>query len=205
MCQGGGECQGNADLAGFWCSGMKGGLALRARGLIASSPFLNLLIVLRNLRGQVGGWCGRGLVAHALGILLFDRLAAVILRLERMTARFLAGGLRRFDGRVFGERTPRRAKAAGFGSQLRAVLETPEMVALLTASPQAGRMLLPVCRALGVETALLRPGVVAVARVAVVRERVRKVRVKPVVEPFRIPLPRGVLAWAKREGYGKIR
>jgi hypothetical protein len=49
------------------------------------------------------------LVAHALGILLADRLAAVMLRMKRMTARFLAGGLRRFEDRVFGERARRSA------------------------------------------------------------------------------------------------
>jgi hypothetical protein len=195
--------------------------------VITPSPFLDLVIVLRNLRGQVGGWCGRGLVPHLLGILLSDRLAGLVLRIERMTARFLAGTMWRNGARVRtapGEDVVAVRRGAGrwpggfgwlirmagwqsaaYGSQLRAVLETPEMVALLAASPQAGRLLRPVCRMLGVESSLLQPGVAVVERVAVVRERVRKARVKVVVEPFRVPLPRGVLAWARREGFGKIR
>ena len=187
------------------------------------SPFLNLLIVLRNLRGAVGGFCGRGVVSHALGLLLVARLGMVILRMERMTARFVAGRGWLAGTRAGGTRAAtlpvarvwpggfcwlvRMAgwQSAGYGSQLRAVLETPEMVALLAASPGALRVLRPVCRMLGIETSLLRPGVVAVPRVRVVVERVRKPRVKVAVEPWRIPLPRGVLAAARRQGYGKIR
>ena len=187
------------------------------------SPFLNLLIVLRSLRGAVGGFCGRGVVSQALGFLLLARLAVVISRMERLTARFLAGVARSRVGglRAAGARGgvsavvriwPRRFcwliemagwQSAAYGAQLRAVLETPEMVALLAASPSASRVLLPVCRMLGIETAVLRPGV-PVAPVRVMAERVRKPRVKPVVEPFRIPLPRGVLSAARRAGFGKI-
>jgi hypothetical protein len=103
-------------------------------------------------------------------------------------------------------------QAAGYGSQLRTVLETPEMVALLEASPQAGRMLRPICRMLAVETSLLRlPARVrrlvvdvamddaVVGSAGVARKQDRKI-----VEPWRIPLPRGVLAAARRQGYGKI-
>ena len=96
-------------------------------------------------------------------------------------------------------------KAAGYGSQLRAALETPEMVALLTASPEAGRVLRPICRMLGIEVTVLRPGVVVVVREKIAQEWVRKPRMKVKPEPFRIPLPRGVLAAARRQGYGKIR
>ncbi len=90
-------------------------------------------------------------------------------------------------------------QAAGFGCQLRAVLETPEMVALLAACPQAVRMLRPVCRALAIETQVLRPGVVVpVGEEAPVRaKRVRKPRVA--VDIGRVPLPRGVLS-AVRQG-----
>ena len=78
-----------------------------------------------------------------------------------------------------------------------------EMVALLMASPAAGRVLQPICRMLGIETSVLRPEVVVPVRVVV--ERVRKVRMKvAVAKPWRIPLPRGVLSAARRAGYGKI-
>jgi hypothetical protein len=159
-----------------------------------------------------------------LGFLLVARLGAVLLRMERMTARFLAGRVWRVEARLCGERVVRGAvrvwpggfawlirlvgwQSAGYGSQLRAVLETPEMVAFLSASPSAGRVLLPVCRMLGIEASVLRPGalrpsVPVVAPVRVVAARVRKARVKE--EPFRIPLPRGVLSAARRAGFGKI-
>jgi hypothetical protein len=83
------------------------------------------------------------------------------------------------------------------------------MVALLSASPAAGRVLLPICRMLGIEASVLRPGVVVVPGVVmgparVVAERVRAARVSVAVEPFRVPLPRGVLSAARRAGFGKI-
>lgn len=46
-------------------------------------------------------------------------------------------------------------EAAGFASQLRIVLAEPEMVALLAASPQVGRILRPLCRMLGVAASVL--------------------------------------------------
>ena len=80
------------------------------------------------------------------------------------------------------------------------------MVALLEAAPQAARILRPVCRMLAIETSLLRPGVVVEAKplvaVTVAKKRVRKRR--PPVDWGRIPLPRGVLSAARRQGFGKI-
>ena len=188
------------------------------------SPFLNLLIVLRNLRGTFGGFCAPGLLDGTLGLLITNRLSLVISRLDRTVGRFLTGRLWR--GGTQAPRSPAKSgrvpvrlwprdfgwmlrlggwKAAGYGSQLRAVLETPEMVALLTASPEAGRVLRPICRMLGIEVTVLRPGVVVVVREKIAQEWVRKPRMKVKPEPFRIPLPRGVLAAARRQGYGKIR
>ncbi len=69
------------------------------------------------------------------------------------------------------------------------------MVALLTAAPQAVRVLRPLCRMLAIETQVLRPGVEVVRRVAV--KRVRKPDVP--VDWGRIPLPRGVLSAVRRE------
>ena len=80
------------------------------------------------------------------------------------------------------------------------------MVELLKVAPQAARILRPVCRMLMIEEQVLRPGVVAVVAslkvVAVVKQRVRKPRVP--VDWGRIPLPRGVLAAARRQGFGKV-
>jgi hypothetical protein len=103
--------------------------------------------------------------------------------------------------------------AAGYGSQLRVILGQPEMVALLVAAPQAARILRPLCRMLAVETSLLRPRPEGasveieageIAPVApVVKKRVRLPR--EAVDWGRIPLPRGVLAAARRQGFGKVR
>jgi len=41
-------------------------------------------------------------------------------------------------------------EAAGYGSQLQALLAEPEMAALLAAAPQAGRILRPLCRLLAI-------------------------------------------------------
>jgi hypothetical protein len=157
--------------------------------------------------------------------------------MERLVERFVAGRLWRMKAGVrLGVVAPRGVvgrpgpalpvrfawlvrlagwQAAGFGSQLRAVLETPEMVALLEASPQAGRMLRPICRMLAVETSVLRlparvaraAAVVAVPAPDAVADSagVARKRAAAVAEPWRIPLPRGVLAAARRQGYGRIR
>ena len=82
------------------------------------------------------------------------------------------------------------------------------MVELLLAAPQAARILRPVCRMLAVDPSVLRPGVVtpevvASVAVAVVKKRVRKPRVP--IDWGRIPLPRGVLSAARRQGFGKYR
>lgn len=96
-------------------------------------------------------------------------------------------------------------QATGFGSQLEHQLRQPEMVALLTASAQARRLLRPVCRMLGIDASLLQPGVPA--KVAAPLEPVvkRTKRVLPPLDWGRIPLPRGALAAAKRQGFGRRR
>lgn len=103
----------------------------------------------------------------------------------------------------FGWLLPVGAHEAGtLSAQLRAVLAEPEMVALLKAAPQAVRLLRPLCRALAIETDVLRPGVAPVVREKKPRGvRVRKPR--PKMDLGRIPLPRGVLSAARRQGFGK--
>ncbi len=89
-------------------------------------------------------------------------------------------------------------EAGGYASQLSHMLAEPEMVALLRDVPQAGRILGPLCWMLGIETALIRPGVLVVERAP--RAVVPRVRaVKPAVDWGRIPLPRGILARALRD------
>ena len=68
------------------------------------------------------------------------------------------------------------------------------------ASPQAARILRPVCRMLAIETSVLRPGVVVPEPVVrEVKPRIRKPRVP--IDWGRIPLPRGVLTAVRRRRF----
>ncbi len=110
------------------------------------------------------------------------------------------GGLPRRFGWLMGMMP---SEAANFGSQLRAILAEPEMAAVVRDIVQARRILGPVCRMLGVEIPPVKPAVAvdpsAIVKVAVVRVR----RVRAPIDFGRIPLPRGVLAAARRQGYGR--
>ncbi len=162
----------------------------------------------------------------AMIVLVWTRLKRVERQILGLLARFAAGRLvvaaapRVTEGaagrrRVVSARLPCRFgwllgmvpfEAACFAGQLRAELAEPEMVALLAASPQARRVLGPVCRMLAIERSVLGVPEKVPARgadegVPVAKPRVRVVREK--VDFGRIPLPRGVLAAAKRQGFGK--
>lgn len=123
-------------------------------------------------------------VAHgvqaAMILMIWGRIRRIERTVEGLLARFLAGRLRvghaaQSGGRggrpgVVAVKLPRRFgwllqvvpfEGANFASQLRVVLAEPQMVALLEASPQAGRVLRPLCRMLGLE-----PEVLAVCRVS---------------------------------------
>ena len=178
--------------------------------------FANLRLILRGLMAALGAWG----IQPMIGRVLYHRISVSLRRIERMMVRFRAGQLWRVAQRDCAARQraqvtpapclPRRFgwlvqigghQAACVGTQLQAVLSTPEMVELLAASSQAGRILRPLCRALAVEL----PGMV---RTAHIKPSVAKRRVctpRAVSEPFRLPLPRGVLAAARREGFGKDR
>ncbi len=99
-------------------------------------------------------------------------------------------------------------EAACFAGQLRTVLAEPEMAAILRDVAPARRILGPVCRMLGVEMpGVEMPGVampaVRLPRVAFAGPRVKRVRA--VLDLGRVPLPRGVLAAARRQGFGRLR
>jgi hypothetical protein len=186
-----------------------------ARTAPAPDPLCTALrTILGGLIAAFGGW---GLDA-AIALALHRRIGRIAGRIERMLTRFRAGRLwrnseRAPSGGAIRKRAnctlPRRFgwlvragghRAAGFGSQLQTLLQTQEMVELLQAAPQAGRILGPLCRALAVEL----PGRPAPPRAAKADDEPRppRKRIKP--EPFRIPLPRGVLSAARRAGYGKL-
>jgi hypothetical protein len=189
------------------------------------SPFVNLSAVIIRLRVAVAAWGGRRLLDEALVHLVHRRLGEILRRIEGMVARFEAGRLRPALVKGAGEaavRRPRREagvrvwpgrfawlvrdagwEAAGFGSQLRAVLETPEMVAFLAACPQAVRVLTPVCRMLAIETAVLRPGVLWPGVAPRVEVRARKHVPRETPDLGRVPIPRGVMAWVRRERSAK--
>ncbi len=175
----------------------------------------NLRMILRGLLVGLGAWR----LEPVLGLATYRRITVIFDRIERMLVRFRAGKLRRRTPRAStaarvgrstpAEAVPRRfgwlvqaagSEAACYGSQLQVALNSAEMIGLLAASPQARRVLRPLCRALAVEL----PWVVDKARAetGARKPRRRKPRVKP--EPFRIPLPRGVLAAARRQGFGKM-
>jgi len=175
-----------------------------------------LRTILRGLMATFANWA----VEPSLTPVLYNRISAIQRRIERLLVRFRAGLLRPWAPRTAasGPRAARKPpilmprkfgwlleageyRAAYFHNQLQDVLNTPEMVALLAASAQAGRILRPLCRALAVKV----PGVSAAPRKPADGEqprRPRKPRPKP--EPFKIPLPRGVLSAARRAGFGKL-
>ncbi len=173
----------------------------------------NLRMILRGVLAVLGAWR----LEPAVAFVAYRRISGTFGRIERMLVRFRAGKLwriaphgvvsQRAVSRAPATRLPRKFgwlvraggyQAAGFGSQLQAVLRAPEMAELLAESAQARRVLRPLLRALAVEL----PWTVDTPR-APRSPRPRKPRVKP--EPFRIPLPRGVLAAARRQGFGKMR
>ena len=185
----------------------------------APSPYLSLSAVLHALRGEVGGWEVRRLFNHVLALLLHRRLGEICRKFERLAARFQAGhvcrrarrghGGARHAGKTGARLWPARFgwlvraasyQAAGYGAQLRHILEQPEMVALLKAAPQAARILRPVCRMLAIETAILQPGIAVPERVKKpVPPRVRSPRAP--IDWGRIPLPRGVLTAVRRRRF----
>ena len=177
---------------------------------------------------------GTEVLAGALITLICNRIRRVEGRVARMLVRFQAGTLRVCTAQRGGDgsgvprapvtrvvrpenRLPRSfawllplvpCEAANFAWQLRLTLATPEMMALLAAAPQAIRVLAPVCRMLGIEAEVLTPRVEVSAETAVAPVvTVAKVRVRKAKAPVdwgRIPLPRGVLSAARRQGFGKV-
>jgi hypothetical protein len=177
----------------------------------------SLQMILRGVLAVLGNWR----LEYRLMPLVHRRFTATFQGIERLLMRYRAGRLRRVEMAVPRQRKPRGKiavvvmprrfgwlvqaggyQAVGYGAQLQTVLSTPEMVALLAASPQAVRLLRPLCRALALELAWVRDAPRVVADGEATKPRKRKPRVKP--EPFRIALPRGVLTAARRQGFGKM-
>jgi len=178
----------------------------------------NLRMILRGVLAALGMWrleVGQMLVLHR-------RVGLIAARIERMLQRHRAGRLWRVMARAAQRQPitrrspptmPRRFgwlvqagghQAAGFASQLQTALAAPEMAALLAVAPQAGRILRPLCRALAVELPAPR-SLPTPTRAVRAPRRCAPAALLTAPEPSRIRLPRGVLAAARREGFGKDR
>ncbi len=184
-----------------------------------ADPFLSLGILIGALRRSVADWGVRGVLGAALMLLLHRRLGEIAARMERLAARFRAGRLWRVVNRAapagsVARRQAGRAaawpgrfgwlvrlaayEAAGFGSQLRAMLAQPEMRALLAAAPQAARALRPLCRMLAVETDWLRPEADAAVPVGAVPGRA--VIGRTAMQRVALVVPPGAPAATRRVG-----
>ncbi len=192
------------------------------------SPSGRFALTTTALCRAVAACLGRGLMNAAMIVLVWTRVkrAEVLflalverVRLGRFRGGWTrvgvvgAGGVRAAAGLDRG-RLPLRFgwlmgvmpyEAAGYAGQLRTVLAEPEMAALLRDVAQARRILGPLCRMLGVEIPGVPPQMLVdgPALVAAIRP-VRVARVREVVDLGRVPLPRGVLAAARRQGFGRF-
>jgi len=188
------------------------------------------MVAFRALRKTVGDFRFKLGVGPVLLLLVYRRIGQIMVRIERLVAQYQADTLRRMTARVVvskrddaAERRPCAKplevlprkfgwlrqqmgwQLGGHCGQLETVLHRPEMVELLIAAPQAIRILRPLCRMLGMDPRFLQPGVsvLFIPPVAkVVKKRVRKPR--PKVDWGNNPLPRGMLASAKKQGFGKV-
>ncbi len=133
------------------------------------SPADRLALIIEGLRRAVAAQIAGRRLAGPFIILICSRLGRLAGRFTRLAARVSAGtaGPRRRAAsrqpskrpRPAYQRLPRRfawllplvpGEAAAYGSQLQHLLADPEMAALIAAAPQAGRILRPLCRMLGV-------------------------------------------------------
>jgi hypothetical protein len=125
------------------------------------------LIIIGGLCEAVARRISADRTAGPLILLIDARLRRLVARFTSLAARFQAGKLRPPRHRKPQPRPPRERQrllpesfgwlirfvpyqAACFGSQLQHQLSQPEMVALIEAAPQAGRILRPLCRMLAV-------------------------------------------------------
>jgi hypothetical protein len=171
----------------------------------------SLATILTDLRAVLAARAAKDRALSALLALVWTRLYRMATRFERLVARWRAGTLPSPRPSRAGQPRKHTPKpnfpsapawlvarvgytAAAYGSQLQHALTDPEFADFLATVPQAGRILRPLCRMLGVELpAPLR------------REpRPRPARPKPPPKPqpipFRVPLPKG-LGLSRRKRY----
>ena len=197
------------------------------------SPSDRFALTTSALCRAVAACLGRGLMTPAMIVLVWTRVRRAeglfLALVERVRSGRFRGGWTRAGGAAGGTacggvRVPAGLErgrlplgfgwlmgvmpyeAAGYAGQLRTVLAEPEVVALLRDVMQARRILGPVCRMLGVQIPGVMPRVVAVDDVVsvVASGRTRVARAREAVDLGRVPLPRGVLTAARRQGFGKV-
>lgn len=144
----------------------------------ASAPAARLASILDLLCRAVVDHGGRKVLAGSLVILIWIRLRRISTRVLRLAARIEAGPARPARPRRQRARHPQRPRpqrpppplrlprgkgwlvrlmrmdAAAAGSQLRHLLNQPDMQALAAADPRMGRLLRPLCHMLGVTPTL---------------------------------------------------
>ena len=141
--------------------------AVVARRFLKDPKFFALIIPLWSWLGRTGRRFGRVRVQPVLVVARVPEASEVArVRASPRTVRVRLPSGRGWLVRALGW------EAAGYGSQLEALLAEPEMVALLAGLPAVGRILRPLCRMLGVGP-----------KVARVRARVARVRRPRVPRP----------------------
>jgi hypothetical protein len=132
------------------------------------TPAERFALIIEGLCRAVAARGAGGRLAGPLIVLIWTRLGRLAGRFAALAARVAAGTAsprrsaspRRASQRPRPpyRRLPRRfawlprlvPEAAAYGAQLQHLLSDPEMAALVAAAPQAGRLLRPLCRMLGV-------------------------------------------------------
>ena len=205
------------------------GLCVLVSFVSTLSPSDRFALTTSALCRAVAACLGRGLMNAAMIVLVWQRVRRAeclfLALVERVRSGRFRGGWVRSGVAASGKsretaglqrgRLPLRFgwlmgvmpyEAAGYAGQMRTVLAEPEMAALLRDVPQARRILGPVCRMLGVEIPGPRPQAEAAVAdgAAAASGRTRVTQVREVADLGRVPLPRGVLAAARRQGFGKV-
>ena len=124
--------------------------------------------ILADLRAKIGAHLGRDRTHETLLTLAWLRIGRMSQRFQRLYHRWQAGILPRPRPSRAGQTRPARAKTPyfprrhawlaantdhhvrGHASQLAHLLARPDMEEFLRAAPQAGRILRPLCRMLGI-------------------------------------------------------
>lgn len=170
-------------------------------------------LILGGISRAVAAKGGRDHAAGPLVILICNRLNRIVTRLLALAAQVAAGTLRaprvacrRRETAATPREPPRLRLPRGFGWLIREVRETvqyggqvshilddPEMLALLAAAPQAGRILRPLCRmmAISLPEQLRRP-----ARPPP-RRKSRPRATKPPAVPSKAPTVRASTKWPR--------